>query len=84
MATPAAAQWKSCVLKTWAHFLAPGLQSYRLVETFQSGRGLVSAIRFGPLAGKTAKLYMFLVGNLACGRAAVVIGSYEATTEIAR
>lgn len=79
---PAAAQ--DCVMDAWERILAPGFQDHVVRERFDTPMGHVVVLEFSPLKGEYAKRYLFLLDGPDCFLGAVVVGSYEATTQYAR
>ncbi|HSF96435.1 MAG TPA: hypothetical protein VLA52_15525 [Thermohalobaculum sp.] len=85
-AAPAAAQERpqGCVLEAWPAFLDPWDQTHQLQEKIPTDAGEVLAIRFGPLSGEFAKLYMFMLVRDGCDRHILSVGSFGFQTEFAR
>ncbi len=82
--SPAPASAEGCVMDAWERMLAPGFQQHELVERIATDRGPVVVLGFTPLKGEHAKLWIFLLDDGTCFTHAVVAGSYEATTLMAR
>ena len=86
LAGPAAAQERpeGCLIEIWPDFFSPGPQQHRMREKLVTDAGEIYAIEFGPLAGEYAKLYLFFLDHDGCERKALIVGSFNYITEIAR
>jgi len=86
MVGPAAAQERpdGCLIEIWPDFFSPGPQEHRLREKLVTDAGDIYAIDFGPLAGEYPKLYLFFLDHGGCERKALIVGSFNYHTEMAR
>ncbi|MHA1528121.1 MAG: hypothetical protein ACTSVG_03805 [Alphaproteobacteria bacterium] len=86
LAGPAAAQDRpeGCLIEIWPDFFSPGPQQHQLREKLVTDAGDIYAIEFGPLAGEYAKLYLFFLDHGGCERKALIVGSFNYRTEMAR
>ena len=83
---PAMAQERpdGCLIEIWPDFFIPGPQQHQLREKLVTDAGVIYAIEFGPLAGEYAKLYLFFLDFGGCERKALIVGSFNYRTEMAR
>ncbi len=86
LAGPATAQErpKGCLIEIWPDFFSPGPQQHQMREKLVTDAGEIYAIEFGPLAGEYAKLYLFFLDHDGCERKALIVGSFNYLTEMAR
>ena len=86
LAVPATGQERpeDCLIEIWPDFFSPGPQQHQLREKLVTDAGEIYAIEFGPLAGEYAKLYLFFLDHGGCERKALIVGSFNYITEIAR
>ena len=86
LASPAIAQERpqGCLIEIWPDFLGPGPQEHHIREKLETDAGEIYAIEFGPLAGEYAKLYLFFLDHDGCERKALIVGSFNYRTEMAR
>ena len=86
LAAPATAQErpKGCLIEIWPDFFSPGPQQHQLREKLVTDAGEIYAIEFGPLAGEYAKLYLFFLDHDGCERKALIVGSFNYRTDMAR
>ncbi len=86
LAVPATGQERpeDCLIEIWPDFFSPGPQQHQLREKLVTDAGEIYAIEFGPLAGEYAKLYLFFLDRGGCERKALIAGSFNYRTEMAR
>ena len=86
LAVPATAQERpeGCLIEIWPDFFSPGPQQHQLRGKLVTDAGEIYAIEFGPLAGEYAKLYLFFLDHDGCERKALIVGSFNYRTEMAR
>ena len=86
LAVPAAAQERpeGCLIEIWPDFFSPGPQQHQLREKLVTDAGEIYAIEFGPLAGEYAKIYLFFLDRGGCERKALIVGSFNYRTDVAR
>ncbi len=85
-AGPATAQDRpdGCLIEIWPDFFSPGPQQHQLREKLVTDAGEIYAIEFGPLAGEYAKIYLFFLDHGGCERKALIVGSFNYLTDMAR
>ena len=73
-----------CVVESWGKLFLPDPQTFEKLPVIETDFGTVLPFKFGPIKGEYGKSFLFFLEGEECFAKAVVIGSYEATTQISR